>query len=212
MNHAAWWDPLVCLLLADRWFPQRQSFAPIDAAALQRYRMLSRLGFFGVDAHSTCGALNFIRTTRAILREPRSAVWITPQGRFCDVRERPLRLQPGLGALAARAGDAMFLPLAIEYTFWTEPRPEMLVAFGEPIVPENEAQRTAAEWTTHFSDALESTQDELATRSCQRDPAQWLELERGATGVQAFYDAWRSLRARMGGRQFTPEHGSEVLG
>lgn len=211
LNHAGWWDPLVCLLLAQRWFPRRQSFAPIDSGALQRYGILSRLGFFGVDPHSNCGALNFIRTTRAILRGQHHAVWITPQGRFSDVRERPLRLQAGLGALAARAGEVTFLPLAIEYTFWSEPRPELLVAFGEPIVTAAEPRRTAAEWNAHFSDALEKTQDELAMRSCRRDPAEWLELEHGASGVQPFYDAWRWFRARMQGAHFTPQHGSEVL-
>lgn len=211
MNHAGWWDPLVCLLLAERWFRSRRSFAPIDAAALKRYGLLAHLGFFGVEAQSTCGALNFLRTTRAILREARNAVWITPQGRFSDVRERPLKLQPGLGALAARLGNITFLPLAIEYTFWSESRPEMLVAFGEPIVPRDEPHRTAGEWTAYFSDALENTLDELATRSCRRDPAEWLVLERGGSGVNALYDAWRWLRARMQGARFSREHGSEVL-
>ena len=32
LNHAAWWDPLVCLLLARELFPHRTSFAPIDSA------------------------------------------------------------------------------------------------------------------------------------------------------------------------------------
>ena len=32
----------------------------------------------------------------------------------------------------------LFVPLAIEYTFWNEPRPEILVSFGEPIIPGNE--------------------------------------------------------------------------
>ena len=30
-NHASWWDPLICLLLAAEYFPGRSSFAPIDA-------------------------------------------------------------------------------------------------------------------------------------------------------------------------------------
>ena len=51
-----------------------------------------------------------------------------------DVRERPLRLQSGLGALATQSQNSIFVPLAIEYTFWDEPRPEILVSFGEPPV------------------------------------------------------------------------------
>ncbi|MFN7141955.1 MAG: hypothetical protein ACK4UN_21760 [Limisphaerales bacterium] len=48
LNHASWWDPLVSLLVAQRFFRERRSFAPIDACALQQYQFFARLGFFGV--------------------------------------------------------------------------------------------------------------------------------------------------------------------
>ena len=53
LNHAAWWDPLVCLLLSREFFPDRTSFAPIDAAMLERYGFFKRLGFFGVEHRTT---------------------------------------------------------------------------------------------------------------------------------------------------------------
>ena len=209
LNHAAWWDPLVCLLLAGEFFPHRTSYAPIDSAMLDRYRIFKQLGFFGVEQGTTRGARTFLRTAQATLASSANALWLTPQGRFVDVRERPLRLQDGLGALATRNPPAAFIPLAIEYAFWTEPRPEVLVAFGEPIVPATD--QTADEWTHILADALESTQDELAARSCRRNPADWLVLNRGKSGVNAIYDTWRSLRARFRGQSFTREHHAEVL-
>ncbi len=210
LNHSGWWDPLVALLLTREFLPQRTSFAPIDAAMLQRYGFFKHLGFFPVEQESTRGARKFLRDTHAILASSQNALWLTPQGRFMDVRERPLRLEGGLAALAAREPSAAFIPLAIEYTFWTEPRPEILVSFGEPIVPATEPARSAADWTQVFADALESTQDELAARSCRRDPAEWLTLNRGHSGVNGFYDAWRWLRARVRGEKFAPEHRPEV--
>lgn len=206
LNHAAWWDPLVCLLLSREYFAARTSFAPIDAAMLQRYAFFKHLGFFGIEQHTAGGALKFLRTAHAILGSSAHALWLTPQGRFMDVRERPLRLQAGLGALAAREPDAVFIPLAIEYAFWTEPRPEILAAFGEPIVPADHSSRTAEEWTRTFTEALESTQDELAARSCRREQADWQTLNRGHAGVNGFYDFWRRLRAGFRGEKFTPEH------
>ena len=167
LNHAAWWDPLVCLLLSREFFPDRTSFAPIDAAMLERYGFFRHLGFFGIEPQTQRGARTFLRITHDLLASSCNAVWLTPQGRFMDVRERPLRLEEGLGALATREPGAAFIPLAIEYAFWTEPRPEILVSFGEPIVPGAEPARLAADWTRVFSDALETTQDELATRSCR---------------------------------------------
>jgi 1-acyl-sn-glycerol-3-phosphate acyltransferase len=210
LNHASWWDPLVCLLLSREFFASRTSFAPIDAAMLERYGFFKHLGFFPVEQESPRGALQFLRNTHAILASSQNAVWLTPQGRFMDVRERPLRLQAGLAALAAREPGAAFIPLAIEYAFWTEPRPELLVSFGEPIVPALEPARSASEWTRTFTDALETTQDELAGRSCRREPAKWCTLNRGQVGVSGFYDAWRWLRARMRGEKFAPEHHAEA--
>lgn len=206
LNHASWWDPLVCLYLSRKWFPDRNSFAPIDASSLERYGFFKHIGIYGIEQQSVWGAIQFLRTTVAILSAGRHVVWLTPQGAFCDVRERPLRMRRGLGTLAVRTEEAEFLPLAIEYTFWTEPRPEILVAFGEAIVPSREEARSAEEWTTFFAGALEATQDELASRSCRRDPSDWLVLEKGACGVNVAYDAWRMIRARLSGAAFAREH------
>ncbi len=209
LNHASWWDPLVCLLLSRDFFPSRTHYAPIEAAMLERYGIFKRLGFFPVEEQSTCAALHFLRTTHAILSSSQNVVWLTPQGRFMDVRERPLRMKDGLGAMARREPGAVFIPLAIEYAFWTEPRPEILVSFGEPITPATEPACDAGEWTRVFTDALESTQDELAARSCRRDATEWLVLNRGKSGVSGIYDAWRWLRARLTGAGFVREHQPE---
>jgi len=210
LNHASWWDPLVCLLLSREFFAERTSFAPIDAPMLERYGFFRHLGFFGVEKDTPRGALTFLRTARALLASSQNAVWLTPQGRFMDVRERPLRLKEGLGALATREHSAAFVPLAIEFPFWTESRPEILVSFGEPIVPGDSSARSSSEWTRTFTDALESTQDELAARSCRRDASEWCTLNSGQSGVGGIYDAWRWLRARVRGEKFAPEHPVEV--
>ena len=205
LNHAAWWDPLVCLLLAREFLPNRLSFAPIEAAMLQRYGIFRKLGFFGIEPRSARGARAFRRTARAVLASSAHALWLTPQGRFMDPRERPLRFEEGVGWLATREPNAEFVPLAIEYSFWTESRPEILVAFGEPIVP-GESVASSADWTRTFSNALEDAQDELAIRSCRRDPCDWHTVSRGKTGVGVIYDSWRRLCARIRGETFAPDH------
>jgi 1-acyl-sn-glycerol-3-phosphate acyltransferase len=210
LNHASWWDPLVSLLLSREFFANRQSFAPIDGAMLERYSVFRKLGFFGIEPNTARGARTFLRTSRAILDSSERALWITPQGRFVDVRERPLQIQEGLGALACRESGALFVPLAIEYTFWTEPRPEILVAFGEPIAPCDEVERTAAHWTRVLSEALEATQEELAARSCRRDFGEWLTISRGKSGVNAMFDAWQRIRAGLRGEKFIADHQAEV--
>jgi 1-acyl-sn-glycerol-3-phosphate acyltransferase len=145
-NHASWWDPLVCLLLAAEYFPGRASFAPIDARALQRYRLLERFGFFPVEVRSARGAAAFVQNASTILESPKRILWLTPQGKFTDVRERPVSFQRGLAHLAGRVGPSVFLPIALEYTFWEERTPEVLLAFGTPLF--TNITRIAAAQTT----------------------------------------------------------------
>ena len=100
-NHSSWWDPMVSVLLAETLLPGRKHYAPMDAAALKRYPILAKIGIFPVEMATARGAAQFLRTSQAILASG-GVVWITPQGRFADSRERPLGFKPGLGALAAR--------------------------------------------------------------------------------------------------------------
>ena len=58
---------------------------------------------------------------------------INAEGRFRDVRCRPLAVAPGLVHLAKRIRNARFVPLAIEVAFWDERRPNLLLRFGESI-------------------------------------------------------------------------------
>ena len=54
---------------------------------------------FGVDLDSPRGAASFMAASRKILDRPGRVMWITAQGRFSDVRERPLGLRPGVARL-----------------------------------------------------------------------------------------------------------------
>jgi len=208
MNHASWWDPMVCVLLAERYFRGCDSFAPIDAKALEKYGFFRKLGFFGVEQGTPRGAVQFVRTTEALLAEAGRALWITPQGRFADVRERPLQFQPGLGHLAARTPGVRFIPLAIEYNYWTERLPEVLVRFGDPILGETSSGflRSSADWTTVLESALARTQDALSASALAHDSSSFSTLLDGAAGTSIIYDGWRRLRAALQGRAFSSEH------
>ena len=87
----------------------------------------------------------FLRTTRAILASSRKCRVAHAARPFHGCARAPAASCKTASARSPRASrSAAFVPLAIEYAFWTEPRPEILVAFGEPIVPGLEPARTAA--------------------------------------------------------------------
>jgi 1-acyl-sn-glycerol-3-phosphate acyltransferase len=208
-NHASWWDPLVGLVLKSEFFADRILFAPIDAAMLERYKMFAKLGFFGVQQHSRRGAIQFLRTAEAVLQSPRHLLAVTPQSRFADMRERPVRFEAGLGHLATRVERALFVPFVAEYVFWEERLPEILVRFGEPVeVRREHAPRfTPDGWTKHFEQKLQAAQDSLSIESQRRDPTAFQTLLSGGAGQGGIYDWWRALKAKLRGQQFSREHG-----
>ncbi|MEP6777917.1 MAG: lysophospholipid acyltransferase family protein [Chthoniobacterales bacterium] len=206
-NHASWWDPLLWLALKADFFPSQRAFSPIDAKALTRYKILSRLGFFGVEQKTGRGAIQFLRTAENILRQPGHILALTPQGRFADSRERPVRFETGLGHLGARVQGAVFLPMASEFVYWEERLPEILVRFGEPIST-NDA-RDAESWTLLFEQKLESVQDALAAESKRRHPNDFRVILRGGAGQGGIYDCYRAAKAKLSGEKFIREHGAK---
>ena len=190
-NHASWWDPMTCLLLARELMPHYRHYAPMDTAALERYPLLRRIGFFPVDTSSSGGVAQFLRAAEAALEEG-GVLWVTPQGRYSDVREYPLAFRPGLGALAARLPHVPFLPLAMEYTFWDERLPKTLLRFGDPVTLAEGIAPEAA--TRELEGALAATMMDLQRASCTRDASAFRTLLVGRRGVGRMH----SLLQRMG--------------
>jgi hypothetical protein len=105
---------------------------------------------------------------------------------------------------------AVLVPLAMEYVFWNERKPEALCRFGTPI--DTGRHRTVAEWTTLLEGALTETMDALVAESSARNPALFTPLVRGAAGVGGMYDLWRRGRGLVQGRRVRLAHEEEVSG
>ncbi len=207
-NHASWWDPLVGLQLAEHLLPGKSVFAPMDAAALVRYGFFKRLGVFGLEQGTRSGAVQFLRTAGEVLRDENSVLWLTPQSRFADARERPVQFKPGIGHLPRLGRELLFVPVAIEYVFWEERLPEILVRYGEPYRTTADVHAVKpARWVEFFADRLRATQEQLAQSAQRRDPAELVSVLRGRAGVGGVYDRWRSFNAKRRGETFQPEHG-----
>ena len=211
LNHPAWWDPLLCLFFASRLLPTSTHYAPMEAEALARYRLFTRLGFFGITPGTRRGAVTFLRVSTAILRQPGTMLWLTPTGRFVDPRERPVLLQPGIAHLARRAPHIQFVPLALEYPFWQERFPEALAHFGTPLPIDVLRPESSGDVLAPLGAHLTMAQDTLAHAACQQNPEVFVTLLAGNAGVGGVYDAWRALRARLGGGTFRKAHGTEAV-
>ena len=205
-NHPSWWDPALLLLTIPLFFPYHRGYGPMDAAALQRYRMLGAMGVFGIEMTHPRAAAQFLHTAKKMLQAPDMCLCVTAEGAFTDPRLRPIKLRRGLAHLAAACPGAVFLPLALEYCFWNESKPEALMAFGEPVVFEG---ASPASWQTQLEQALTRTMDRLAAASAARRPQVFDLVMRGTAGVGGPYDAWRRLISALRGRRFDPRHQPE---
>lgn len=180
-NHPSWWDPALFVLLARQYLGTRPHYGPMDARSLEQYGLFRRFGVFPVEIETRRGAVQFMRAARAILACPDSVLWITAEGRFTDARVRPVRLRPGLAHLARQASPgAAIVPLALEYPFWNESKPEALVRFGAPMAPDRALDVDA--WSARLEEALEVTMTALAEESIARAPERFRRLPTGLFG------------------------------
>jgi len=208
LNHPAWWDPLIGVVVA-RLLPERTHYAPMDAKALGRYSLFKKLGFYGVEQGTPRGAAAFLRATTAILSQPRSAVWITAQGEFTDPRVRPTLLRPGVGHIARRLDEGLILTLALEYPFWEERLPEALARFGEPMLIGRRRKLSARRWVELIEADLTATQDALKADALSRNAAAFETLLTGKVAIGGIYDRWRKSCAWLRGESFRAVHGPE---
>jgi len=205
-NHPAWWDAAVYILAADHFLASHESYAPIDAAMLKQYGIFGRIGGFGVDLDSPRGAADFLRTSAEILSSPTRALWVTAQGRFSDVRERPLGLKPGVARLPEIAPDCTVIPLAIEYGFWLERGAEAFLAFGKPMHGRDLLDLARPARLERLEAELATTLDRLSADVQSRDPARFRAMLEGRAGVGGIYDGWRRIMATVRGRAFDSSH------
>lgn len=142
-NHSAWWDPLVFVLLHRRFMPDRIATGPVEAEQWRRFGFMKKLGLFGLDPHDPRSAPLMVDHVLECFRDnPRTNLWITPQAQFVDPREK-ITIRPGVSMVAAGACQAGFdircVSIAIEYVFWVDRRPELLIRL-QPVPPTCEAR------------------------------------------------------------------------
>ncbi|HTJ29551.1 MAG TPA: lysophospholipid acyltransferase family protein [Acidobacteriaceae bacterium] len=205
-NHASWWDPLAGMLLAQAALSEREHYAPMDESSLRHYGIFRSMGFFPVDSRAPRGAAQFLRAGAEVLRRNRSVLWITPEGRFQDVRTRPIVFRSGLGSLMTRTGRMTCVPIAMEYTFWNERLPEILINVGEPLEIADGALEEARTWTNLLSYATAATLDELAMLAAERNAEAFETIFSGASGVSGIYELWQRFMCAITGRAYISDH------
>lgn len=130
MNHVAWWDPFVVVLLDEAL--GTESYCLMDAQNLSKLPFFGWIGAIPLRRESPRDALRDLKASRALLDHPGRVVWIFPQGRQRPSHLRPLGLERGVGVLADDA-KATVLPVSLTYSFREAPQPTIAVSVGAPV-------------------------------------------------------------------------------
>lgn len=199
MNHQSWWDPLIGLYLAHRYFPDRAGLAPMDKTQLAKMGLFKRLGIFGLDPDAPASLSALCKYLMASWQShPETILWITPQGKFSDPYQ-PITLRPGAAAVALaaqRAGlDLRIIAVAIEMPFWQARHPDLLLNISDAS-PKN-LPASLSDFNAHLTRSLQSAADELRARVASRDESHFLTIDgRQEPKTNFFYDLYLRLRGR----------------
>lgn len=133
--HSNWWDGLVGYNLCKRFFNKKIN---IMVEELNRFPILSLVGAFSVDKTSPQQAIKALKYSVEVLKDKEKVIWIFPQGIINPPNARPIEFQTGLTYIAQNSikeyGGINLCPLAINYAFLREDKPEIIVDVGEPII------------------------------------------------------------------------------
>lgn len=207
MNHSSWWDPLVPLLLRDEYFGECSPLAPMDRAQLEKFGFFRRLGIFGMDPDDPASLEAMGGYVLEHLRSAaRPVFFVTPQGRFADVRT-PIRLRPGVASIAAAAVreglDPNVVCLGMEYAFWVDQKPELFLR----VEACEGAHDSTTGWQRAITGAMQRNADALAETVMGRDPDAFATILGGASRVHPLYD----LLLRLRGKSASLDDGGRAL-
>jgi len=180
LNHSNWWDGFVLHQLGQvaGW----DAYCLMEEKNLRRYQFLSRIGAFSIRPGDAASALESLRYARELMRRPRAAVCLFPEGEHRPFGVLPLRLQRGV-ELLARAGGVECVPVALRYAFFEHERPDVLVEVGAPHPPGP---------LELFHERLEAVVRQVAGVTSLEG---FTQRVKGGTGVAERWDAARGVRA-----------------
>lgn len=129
--HGCWWDgPLatfICRNLYDCDFYMM-------IKDLYRFTSLSFAGAYSIDKNSFRGSLKAIRYSIELLKNPKTSLWMFPQGNVMPQDYRPIIFESGIAHICKGLEGVNLIPIAYSYVFLRNEKPEIFVEIGNPII------------------------------------------------------------------------------
>ncbi len=171
--HCNWWDGIVLYNTTHRIFHKE---IRLMVEELNRFPLLRRGGAYSVNKKSPQSAMKALKYSVDVVGDLRNMLCIFPQGIIRPPHFRPIEFQTGLAYIAENAlkkyGKVNLIPMAVDYTFFRDNRPEVIVEFGKRIELRqgNEFDNMSRKELTHYLEkALTETCDSQFKEISQGD-------------------------------------------
>lgn len=132
--HSNWWDGIVGYNICNRIFKKE---IRLMVEELNRFPLLRRGGAFNVNKKSPQASMEALKYSVDVLQNLNNILYIFPQGIIKPPNYRPIEFQSGLAYIAEKAakkyGKVALMPIAVNYMFLRDNRPEVLVEMGDLI-------------------------------------------------------------------------------
>ncbi len=137
--HSNWWDGLIGYVTIHFLLRKTGKFRMrLMIEEMNRFPLFQYVGCFPINKKSPQSAMQSLSYAANTLKDNDIAFWLFPQGIIRPPHYRPEIFQSGLAYMAKNAakkfGGVNLIPVAVNYTFLRQDRPEVLLEFGEPKI------------------------------------------------------------------------------
>ena len=157
--HSNWWDGIVGYNICHRIFKKE---IRLMVEELNRFPLLRRGGAYNVNKKSPQASMQAIKYTVDALGDRNNIIYNFPQGIIKPPNFRPIEFQTGLTYIAEKAakryGKVYLMPVAVNYMFLRDNRPEVLVEFGD-LIELNDDKPDRKKYTEFLAKTLEALCD-----------------------------------------------------
>lgn len=131
-NHNNWWDGNVGYNIVRR---LTKGKLRLMIEEMNRFPLFQYVGCFPVNKRSAQDAMKTLKYAVTMFNDPEINLWFFPQGIIRPPHYRPEVFQSGLAYLTQNAvksaGGINLCPVAVNYTFLRQDKPEIVLEFGK---------------------------------------------------------------------------------
>jgi chlorobactene lauroyltransferase len=184
-NHSNWWDGFLAFYLSyDLW--KTDIYLMMDLKQMRKYRFFKWLGAFSVNRESARESYESVKYASELVKDRKTMLWIFPQGEMLPNDIRPLRFQNGLSKLLEITGKVNLFPVAFNYEFIMEQRPEVFINVSESITVDEKSPKQ--EKTEYLNKVLTALLDDQKKNIVNGNLEGYREVLRGKSSRNKIVD------------------------